>query len=97
MKNVIVTGSNGFIGSSLIKKLIEKEVNVIDLDISLQNSKLPMSNLITKVETSLDNVEDLLQIIPNAEYDVMYHLAWAGVNGPAKADPVIQLKNTEMA
>lgn len=97
MKNVIVTGANGFIGSSLIKKLVDKEVNVIALDISFQNSKLPVSNLITQVETSLDNVEALLQIIPNAEYDAMYHLAWAGVNGPAKADPVIQLKNAEMA
>ena len=97
MKNVIVTGANGFIGSSLIKKLVDKEVNVVALDISFQNSKLPESNLITKVETSLDNADALLQIIPNAEYDAMYHLAWAGVNGPAKADPVIQLKNAEMA
>ena len=97
MKNTIVTGANGFIGSSLIKKLVDKEVNVVALDISFQNSKLPESNLITKVETSLDNTETLLQIIPNAEYDAMYHLAWAGVNGPAKADPVIQLKNAEMA
>ena len=28
MKNVIVTGANGFSGSSLIKKLVDKEVNV---------------------------------------------------------------------
>lgn len=97
MHKAIVTGANGFIGSSLVKKLVDKEVNVVALDISFQNSKLPESNLITKVETSLDDVEALLQIIPNAEYDVMYHLAWAGVNGPAKADPVIQLKNAEMA
>lgn len=97
MKNVIVTGANGFIGSSLIKKLVDKDINVVALDISFQNSKLPESNLITKVETSLDNAETLLQIMPNAEYDTMYHLAWAGVNGPAKADPVIQLKNAEMA
>lgn len=97
MKSVIVTGANGFIGSSLIKKLVEKEVNVTALDISFQNSKLPESCLITKIETSLDCVDDLLQIIPKAEYDAMYHLAWAGVNGPAKADPVIQLKNAEMA
>lgn len=29
MKNVIVTGGNGFIGSSLIKKLIEKGTRVV--------------------------------------------------------------------
>ena len=82
MKNVIVTGANGFIGSSLIKKLIEKEVNVIALDISFQNSKLPKSGIITEIETSLDDVNALFRLIPDAEYDEMYHLAWAGVNGP---------------
>lgn len=97
MKNVIVTGANGFIGSSLIKKLIEKKVNVIALDISFKNSKLPKSDYIKVIEISLDNVDIVMQMIPNEEYDVMYHLAWAGVNGPSKADPVIQLKNAEMA
>ena len=97
MKNVIVTGANGFIGSSLIKELIEKEVNVIALDISFQHSKLPASNFIRKIETSLDNVEKLIEVIPHAEYDAFYHFAWAGVNGPSKTDPVIQLKNAEMA
>lgn len=48
MKNVIVTGANGFIGSSLIKKLVARNVNVVALDISFQNSKLPESNLIKK-------------------------------------------------
>lgn len=97
MKNVIVTGANGFIGSSLIKKLIEKKVNVIALDISFQNPKLPESTFIRRIETSLEDVNHLIQMIPNEEYDAMFHLAWAGVNGPSKADPIIQLKNAEMA
>lgn len=96
MKNVIVTGANGFIGSSLIKKLIEKKVNVIALDISFQNPKLPESTFIRRIETSLEDVDHLIQMIPNEEYDAMFHLAWTGVNGPSKADPVIQLKNAEM-
>lgn len=97
MKNVIVTGANGYIGSSLIKKLIEKKVNVIALDISFQHSKLPVSNFIQEIDISLDDVEKLEEVIPYAEYDAFYHFAWAGVNGPSKADPVIQLKNAEMA
>lgn len=97
MKNVIITGANGFIGSSLIKKLIQKDVSVVAMDISFENSRLPESNLITKIETSLDDVNKLISIIPSKEYDVMYHLAWSGVNGQAKADPVIQLKNSVMS
>lgn len=97
MKNVIVTGANGFIGSSLIKLLIEKEINVYALDISFNNSKLPNSNNITKIETSLNNVDDLMLMLPKINYDAMYHLAWKGVNGPSKADPIIQLQNAEIA
>ena len=38
MKNVIVTGGNGFIGSSLIKKLIEKGTRVVAVDITFHAS-----------------------------------------------------------
>ena len=45
MKNVIVTGGNGFIGSSLIKKLIEKGTRVVAVDITFHGNRLPDSNL----------------------------------------------------
>ena len=41
MKNVIVTGANGFIGNSLIKKLIENNVKVVAVDISFAAPRLP--------------------------------------------------------
>lgn len=97
MKNVIVTGANGFIGSSLIKKLVEKNVRVVAIDISFANSGLPDSELINRIEADLDNINILTELIPEGEYDCLYHLAWAGVNGPEKADPVIQLNNAKMA
>ena len=40
MKNVIVTGGNGFIGSSLIKKLIEKGTRVVAVDITFHGNRL---------------------------------------------------------
>ena len=51
MKNVIVTGGNGFIGSSLIKKLIEKGTRVVAVDITFHGNRLPDSNLITRIES----------------------------------------------
>lgn len=96
MKNVIVTGANGFLGSRLIDKLIGKGVHVVALDISFMNSKLPESNLIDKIETGLDSEKNIADSIPNAEYDAFYHFAWAGVNGPRKTNPVVQLKNIEI-
>lgn len=95
MNNVIVSGANGFIGSSLIRKLVEKGVRVTAVDISFAQPRLPESNLITRVESRVDL--SLAERIPVGEYDAFYHLAWRGVNGPDKADPVVQLENIRMA
>ena len=45
MKNVIVTGGNGFIGSSLIKKLVANGIKVVAVDITFQGERLPESEL----------------------------------------------------
>lgn len=96
MKNVIVTGANGFLGSSLIKRLVNQGTKIVALDISFNDSRLPDSNLVTAIETGLDDDDKLVSLIPAGIYDAFFHFAWAGVNGPAKADPVVQMKNAEM-
>lgn len=96
MRRVIVTGANGFIGSSLIKKFIKNNVEVVALDISFANSKLPKNDLIKQIKVGLDDAKKLEEVIPSNEYDAFYHFAWAGVNGSSKADPVVQLKNAEI-
>lgn len=95
MKRVIVTGANGFIGCSLIKKLIEKGVIVVAVDLSFAVSRLPENPLVTKIESGVD--ASLSKLIPAGEYDAFYHLAWRGVNGAEKADPTVQLANIQMA
>lgn len=97
MKNVIVTGANGFIGSSLIKKLVEEEIRVVAVDISFSESRLPASDLITCIETAIEEEKSLASSIPLADYDAFYHFAWRGVNGQEKADPNVQLANIDMA
>lgn len=96
MKKVIVTGANGFIGSSLIKKLIENGIEVIAIDLSFTNSHIPENNrLITKIEAGVD--VSLINKLPSGEYDAFYHFAWRGVNGQDKANPNVQLANIQMA
>lgn len=97
MKNVIITGANGFIGRSIIKKLIEKDVSVLAIDISFDNSELPPSKLITPITVGLCDADNLIRCIPQGHYDAFYHFAWRGVNGPDKADPVVQINNVLMA
>ena len=95
MKNVIVTGANGFIGSSLIKKLVENGIKVVAVDISFASPRIPESELITKIESIVD--ASLVDKISDGVYDAFYHLAWRGVNGAEKADPTVQLANIQMA
>lgn len=95
MKKVIVTGANGFIGSSLIKKMNANNVEVVAVDITFAGNRLPDSYLITKVEAGVDAA--LAEKIPAGEYDAFYHLAWKGVNGADKADPSVQIANIQMA
>lgn len=95
MKNVIVTGGNGFIGSSLIKKLVANGIKVVAVDITFQGERLPESELITKIESCVD--ASLVEKLPVEEYDAFYHLAWKGVNGADKANPSVQLANIQMA
>ena len=95
MKKVIVTGANGFIGSSLIKKLVANNVEVVAVDITFAGDRLPAADLIINVESGVDAA--LADKIPAGEYDAFYHLAWRGVNGAEKADPTVQLTNIQMA
>lgn len=96
MRKVIITGANGFIGSALVKKLIAHNIEVVGIDNSFENSKLPENPLITKFVSNLDNVEQLVALIPSHQYDAFYHFAWRGVNGADKANPEIQCQNIEM-
>lgn len=93
--NVIVTGGNGFIGSSLIKKLVANGIKVVAVDITFQGGRLPESEFITKIESCVD--VSLVEKLPVEEYDAFYHLAWKGVNGSDKANPTVQLANIQMA
>jgi nucleoside-diphosphate-sugar epimerase len=95
MKKVIVTGANGFIGSSLIKKMVANNVEVIAVDINFANDRLPATALITKIEATVN--KELTDKIPVGVYDAFYNLAWRGVNGTEKADPTVQLANIQMA
>jgi len=97
MKRVIVTGANGFIGSSLIIKLIENEIDVLAIDLSFSTSKLPQSKYIKTLEMSIHNISEIETLFENGHYEAFYHLAWNGVNGPNKGNIDIQIHNIELA
>ena len=90
---VIVTGANGFVGSHLVNLFISRGIEVMALDLSFNNTKIVDSPLVKKVELSIDNVQELNKLVKNGEYDLFYHLAWAGSAGPLRTDKDLQTKN----
>ncbi len=96
MKNVIVTGANGFIGKTLVNALLEKGNKVVALDVRF-DEVLSNNKSVTCVNVLNKEVAELKNDIPVDEYDCFFHLAWAGTSGPARADYNIQLNNVKLA
>lgn len=96
MKNVIVTGANGFIGKTLVNALLENDYRVVALDIRFDNV-LVNDERVTCVNVMNKEVAALAEEIPHQEYRCFFHLAWAGTSGPARADYAVQLNNVKLA
>ena len=98
MKRAIISGATGAVGTALIRKLIEENVEVLVLARrdSKRLSVLPQHELVTVKPCSLEEMATL----PNdtgREYDVFYHLAWSGTFGPSRNDMFLQNKNVQYA
>lgn len=96
MKNVIVTGANGFIGKTLVNTLLEKNYHVVALDVRFDDV-LANDDRVTCVNVMNKEVFELKCEIPAEEYICFFHLAWMGTSGPARADYVVQLNNVKLA
>jgi nucleoside-diphosphate-sugar epimerase len=88
---VIITGANGFVGSNLVKKLVENNIEVLAIDLSFNPSRLEANEKIETLELSIDNIASLKDKIAKT-YDVFYHFAWVGSAGPLRCDEAVQVK-----
>lgn len=95
MKNAIVTGANGFVGSYLCKKLSEEGVEffavVKDTEENVDNIKTLSG--IKIVYCNLEEIQDLEKFIQDRDVDVFFNFAWAGSVGESRTDQEVQLKN----
>lgn len=96
MKNVIVTGASGFIGTTLVNELLKREYNIVAIDRRFTDDFFNNPSIICVDATDKD-VFDLKNEIPEGEYDCFFHLAWAATSGTGRADYVVQLDNVKMA
>ena len=95
MKKVIVTGATSMLGIALIEECIKNNVEVWAMvrNDSSRLSRLPDSNLIHIVNGNLNEISDLE--LPDADYDCLYHFAWAYTAKATRDNPALQLLNIQ--
>lgn len=82
MKNILVTGGAGFIGSNLIKKLIDEGHNVTCLD---NYSTGTNDNEVTEAKYINDDIENIIKL--KIRFDICFHLAAQSRVQPSFDDP----------
>ena len=99
MKNVLVTGANGFIGSWLTNFLSEKKINVYAVVRNEESniSKIIQSPFVHILYSDLENLLGLEKSLSQLKIDTVYHFAWEGVGGAKRSDYKVQLENIKGA
>lgn len=93
MKNVIITGADGFVGSYTAKYFVQQGCNVLALDIGPSANRLEESEHLTYIQCNITDIEGMKKIIPADTYDTFVHFAWAGSAGSARVDYNLQMQN----
>lgn len=95
MKTVIISGANGFVGSALVRELLQHDYRIYALDREGCCGNLPEDPRVTFVPCDLAEMAFLKEKLPEQEYDAFYHFAWVGSAGPSRADTALQLQNAQ--
>lgn len=98
MKRAVITGGTGFIGTWLIKELLQHEVEVIALVRNINTAKdkfhdCENSSLLKLIPYHAEELSVLEAKSKDSPVDAFYHLAWAGVSTKQKNDGQLQLEN----
>lgn len=98
MNRAIITGATGAIGTALIKELVSRniEVLVFTRKESKRNKNILKNKLVKTKYCSLNDTKNCINDT-GKEYDVFFHLAWAGASGVGRNDKELQEKNVEYA
>lgn len=93
MKNAIVTGANGFIGSAVVNELLQHGYRVYAIIHNGHQDRLQEYSLLKCISCNMENWDSLTDKLPKQKYDFIYHFAWLGSSGDARGDATLQIKN----
>lgn len=94
MKKVVITGATGFIGSWLVREMLQNQIEVIALVRDTQTGRfddLENRKLLRIIQYHTDQFRELEKEC--GTIDAFYHLAWAGVSTEHKNDGLLQMDN----
>lgn len=86
MTNVLITGGCGFIGTNLVKRLLEEGADVIVVDDMTTGDSQTLDGLCTIFHTSVNNKKFLNEFFEDTPLDIVYHLAARNIIASTK-DP----------
>lgn len=93
MESAIVTGANGFVGSALVRELLDNGMEVYAAVHGGNRSNLPDAKGLHVVDFDLSDAARLTGKIPFGACDTFYDFAWDGSAGSKRADVGLQLDN----
>lgn len=96
MKNVLVTGANGFLGKNLLRELLSQNKQVFAVCNSL-DAEFSSNKNIKWIKPRGRNPLELENELRDKCISCIYHLAWSGTSGENRANYNIQIDNIKLA
>jgi len=75
MKNILVTGANGYVGQELINRLVHQNYNVFCITRSIPNKELKRYKNVKWYNFDLKNEDNIQELFLNQKFDYVVHLA----------------------
>lgn len=97
MKTAIVTGATGFIGTHLVKALLDKDVEVWAIVPDPGNLAWAGCEKLHIIQADFSQFDRLAELVEERGFDVCFHLAWSGTWGKPFEDYALQLNNAKAA
>lgn len=96
--SVLVVGGAGFIGSVLVKKMLQDNLDIVVIDkLSLGSADYIDTNKIEFHQIDINNIEQVLEILKSKQIDEVWHLA-ANSDIPAGVEDInVDLDDTFMS
>lgn len=93
MKNVVITGADGFVGSYTTEYFLEQGVQVLALGRSETPKRLMKHDNLIYKQCDIANIEELNVVMADKSYDTFIHFAWAGSAGTERVNYNLQMQN----